>query len=333
MPPKKSKASTQRVPSVTAADISKEPAPAEPPFETKDSSVPSKRKANAKNKDDAPSKAPRRSARGAPQSQPDPVKLLQYLLSPASLDACRPKDEIEDLKTRGSHLRTYSASTFTPFEELICAVILSRPISHALGLRTIRTLFNKPYEFTTPKKIRSAGFEGVIKAVNEARTQHRQKTAEELVMLADAVVEHLGDGEDDVSLERVRKECGFEWEKEREMLKSHIKGLGKTGLDIFARRIQAQWPNPYPFADQRTLSGLQKLGLSESAEDLKKLLGDHWTEFDVQDLQGDEDEKKRRAFVRILERAVGVNLEGNADTVRAEAALSSEQQGTQRWSQ
>ncbi|KAI4127086.1 MAG: hypothetical protein LQ341_006821, partial [Variospora aurantia] len=263
-----------------------------------------------------------------------------YLLSPASLDACRPKNEIEDLKARGSHLRTYSASAFTPFEELICAVVLSRPISHALGLRTIRTLFNEPYEFTTPKKIRSAGFEGVIKAVNEARTQHRQKTAEELVMLADAVVEHLGDGEDDVNLERVRKECGFEWEKrirpsvgdqaltqqlqEREMLKSHIKGLGKTGLDIFARRIQAQWPNLYPFADQRTLSGLQKLGLPESAVGLKKFLDDHWNEFDVQDLEGDEDEKKRRAFVRVLERAVGVKLEGNADTVRAEAALSSE---------
>ncbi|KAL9016213.1 MAG: hypothetical protein Q9185_006442 [Variospora sp. 1 TL-2023] len=326
MPPKKSKASPEKVPSsVTAANVSKESAPAEPPYETKDSSVPSKRKANAKNKDDAPSlKAPRRSARGAPKSWPDPVKLLQYLLSPASLDACRPKNEIEDLKTRGSHLRTYSASAFTPFEELICAVILSRPISHALGLRTIRTLFNEPYEFTTPKKIRSAGFEGVIKAVNEAKTQHKQKTAEELVMLADALVEHLGDGEDDVSLERVRKECGFEWEKEREMLKSHIKGLGKTGLDIFARRIQAQWPNLYPFADQRTLSGLQKLGLPESAKGLQKFLDDHWNEFNVQDLEGDEDEKKRRAFVRVLERAVGVNLEGNADTVRAEAALSSE---------
>ncbi|KAI4091125.1 MAG: hypothetical protein LQ344_004353 [Seirophora lacunosa] len=323
MPPKKSKPTTQKVPSVTPADVSKEPAPAESPPETKDSSVPSKRKGNAKTKDN-PSKAPRRSARGAPQPQPDPVKLLQYLLSPASLDACRPKDETEDLKTRGGHLRTYSASTFTPFEELVCAVILSRPISHALGLRSIRTLFNEPYEFTTPKKIRSAGFDGVIKAVNEARTQHRQKTAEELILLADAVVEHLGDGEDDVHLERVRKECGFEWEKEREMLKSHVKGLGKTGLDIFARRIQAQWPNPYPFADQKTLSGLQKLGLPASAEDFRKLIEDHWTELDVKDLEGDEDEQKRRAFVRILERAVGVDLEGNADTVRAEAAPNSE---------
>lgn len=174
------------------------------------SAVPAKRKAETK---DAPSKAPRRSARGPSSAQPDPVKLINHLLSPASLDSCRPKDEIEDVQKRGKDLRTYSSSTFSPFEELICAVILSRPISHALGLRSIRALFNEPYNFTTPKKIRGAGFEPIRKALDEARTQHRQKTAEELVLLADAVAEHLGDGEEDVSLERVRRECGYDWPK------------------------------------------------------------------------------------------------------------------------
>lgn len=176
----------------------------------KASAVPSKRKANS---NDAPAKAPRRSGRGATQAQPDPVTLINHLLSPESLDSCRPKDEIEDVKNRGSGLRTYSSSTFSPFEELMCAVILSRPISHALGLRSIRTLLNDPYRFTTPKKIRDGGFESVIKAVNEARTQHRQKTAEELVILADAVVDHLGDGDEDVNLERVQRECDHDWEE------------------------------------------------------------------------------------------------------------------------
>ncbi|KAL9604771.1 MAG: hypothetical protein Q9219_000219 [cf. Caloplaca sp. 3 TL-2023] len=329
MPPKKSKdpanklntgAQTNQEPNapktsdkLTASENQSEPA--------KSSAAPSKRKADTK---DTPAKAPRRSARGAPQTQPDAVKLIKYLLSPASLNSCRPKDEIEDLKKRGDQLRTYSSSEFTPFEELVCAVILSRPISHALGLRSIRTLFNDPYNLISPKKIRDAGFDSAIKALNEARTQHRQKTAEELVMLADAVVDHLGDGEEDVTLEKVRRECGYEWAKEKEMLKKHIKGLGKTGLDIFARRIQAMWPSPYPFADQKTLSGLQKLGLPSTAEELKKLVDDHWSELDTKDLKGDEDEKKRRAFVRLLERAVGVDLEGSADAVRTEAAPSSD---------
>ncbi|KAL8953707.1 MAG: hypothetical protein Q9222_000452 [Ikaeria aurantiellina] len=315
MPPKKAvKPSKQPKEDESAESMPKTAANGENQSKT---TIPSKRKADTK---DTPAKAPRRSARGAPTTQLDPVKIINYLLSPASLDTCRPKDEIEDVKNRGSDLRTYSSSTFSPFEELICAVILSRPISHALGLRSIRTLFNDPHNYTTPKRIRDAGFEPIRKALDEARTQHRQKTAEELLILADAVVNHLGDGEEDVSLERVRKECDNDWEKEKEMLKKNVKGLGKTGLDIFARRIQAAWPDTYPFADQRTLSGLQKLGLPGTTEDLKKFLDEHWSELELKGFEGSEDEKKRKVFVQVLERAVGVDLEGNADTVRTEAA-------------
>ena len=173
---------------------------------TKDSKgpmVPSKRKAAIT---DEPSKAPRRSARGARQSSTDPVKILRFLLSPSSTDLCRPKDEVEDMKTRGNGIKTYCALNFTPFEELISAVILSRPIGHALGLRSIRTVFNDPWNFTTARALRDAGPEGRRKALDEARTQHRQKTAEELGLLADAFVERLGDNEDDVGMERVRRE-------------------------------------------------------------------------------------------------------------------------------
>ena len=174
------------------------------------STIPSKRKAKP---DNEPAKAPRRSARGASRTSVEPIKILRFLLSPASLELCRPQDEINDIKTRGADLRTYSSTAFNPFEELVCATVLSRPISHALGLRSIRTLFNDPYSFTTPKILREAGFEGRRKALDHAKTQHRQKTAEELGLLADAVTETLGDGEDDVSLERVRKVAGHNVEE------------------------------------------------------------------------------------------------------------------------
>lgn len=49
-------------------------------------------------------------------------------------------------------------------------------------------------------------------------------------------------------------------------------------------------------------------------------MDEHWTGLDLKDLDGDEDEKKWRAFVRVLERAVGVDLEGNADNVKVEVA-------------
>ena len=158
------------------------------------SSVPSKRKAKGPS---SPSKAPRRSARSAPKTPRRPLQILQFLLSPSSLPLTRPNDETSALSESDSKIRTYSESEFTPFEELMCAVILSRPISHALGVRSIRTLLNPPYAFSTPEKLKEAGFEGVRKALDEARTQHRQKTAEELVGLGEAVTGVIGEGDKD----------------------------------------------------------------------------------------------------------------------------------------
>ena len=160
----------------------------------KPSTVPSKRKAKAPS---SPSKAPRRSARSTPKTARNPIQILQFLLSSESLPLTRPKDELFVLSESDSKLRTYSDSDFTPFEELVCAVILSRPISHALGVRSIRTLLNQPYEYSTPEKLKEAGFEGVRKALDEAKTQHRQKTAEELVGLAEAVTGVIKEGKED----------------------------------------------------------------------------------------------------------------------------------------
>lgn len=326
MPPKKAQSKDRPVEKPTEAGASPQPV-ADPKTEALTSKSNNDAKADGtskKRKSTASSesnKAPRRSARSAAAAPVDGVKTLQFLLSPSSLDLCCPKEEIEELKTRGPKFSTYSTSEFSPFEELVCAVILSRPISHRLGLRSIRTIFNPPYELTTPKKIREAGNEGCRKALDEARTQHRQKTAEELVLLAEAVVSSLGHGDEDVSLERVREESGHDYEKEMEMLRRNVKGLGKTGLDIFGRRIQGVWLKFYPFVDQRTLAAVEKLGLPASAEKLRNLLEEKWEELDVEDIEAkDEAEKRRKAYVRILERAVGADLEGNIDSIKSQAA-------------
>ncbi|KAL9036964.1 MAG: hypothetical protein Q9214_005904 [Letrouitia sp. 1 TL-2023] len=322
MPPKKIQPKPKKSQEATTTDGSKSAAiqDAQSQNDSVSSGVPLKRQGPESN--NPPPKAPRRSARGAQTTATDPIQLTKFLLSPSSLDLCCPKDEIEDVRNRGPQLRTYTSSTFSPFEELTYAIILSRPISHALGLRSIRTIFNDPYHFTTPKTIREAGHEGVRKALDEARTQHRQKTAKELLLLANAVVDTLGDGdEEDVALEKVRKDGAHELEKEKEILRKSIKGLGNTGLDIFARRIQAQWSEAYPYADARTLSALSKIGLPNEVEPLTQMLDDNWGQLGVEDdVEGDMDTRKRKALVRLLERAVGLDLQGNADSARAEAS-------------
>ena len=302
---------------------------AEEPKESEPTSHGTKRKASN------PEVTPHKSARHAPHlrsksleattsklSSADQIMLLNFLLSPSSLPFARPKDETEDLKSRpngGAKTRTYAASPFTPFEEILNALILSRPIGHTLGLRSIRTLLNPPHNLMSPKLIRATGVDGVRQALDEARTQHRQKTAEQIVLLADAVTDTLGEDHFDVSLERVREECEHDKEKERAMLQKNIKGMGDVGLDIFGRRIQGLWREWYPFADQKTLDALKKLGLAEDTDDLKSMLEEHWKELIVDDVIGDGEERKRRVLVRVLERAVGAELEGSLDEMKAKA--------------
>ncbi|KAI7481195.1 hypothetical protein KC357_g3873 [Hortaea werneckii] len=278
-----------------------------------------RKKANAS---DDPAKAPRRSARGAPKAQPSKQQLLKFLLSEPASVLCRPDDETEDMKSHGD-IRTYSTSVLTPFEELTCAVILSRPISHRLGLRTIRTILNPPYNFTSAKAVQDAGNEKHIQAVWDARTQHKEKTAGEIGMIADVVLEKFtADGDKNgTQLERVRTECNKDVEKEREMLKSNIKGLGRTGLDIFFRRVQWQWEAGYPFVDGRSAQSLYKLGLPDEGEELHKLIEQHWEKLETKQLAGeDEKAKKRRALVIVLERATGADLEGKSEAVVEAAA-------------
>lgn len=127
--------------------------------------------------------------------------------------------------------------------------LISHVSSHALGLRAIRTLFNEPYNLNTPKAIKSAGKDGVWNALDKARTQHKGKTAEEIILCAENLEEHLANDGNDVDLQKLRSEAGQDAEKEKAALKTHIKGLAKTGINIFARRIQTKWTEFYPFID------------------------------------------------------------------------------------
>lgn len=271
---------------------------------------------------DEPQKSARRSARSANKSQPSQQQLLNFMLTKDAEELCRPEDESADIQSRGN-IKTYSGSVMSPFEELLCAVILSRPISHRLGLRSIRTILNDPYNFTTPKAIQVAGQEKCHQALFDARTQHKAKTAEQIKLIADVVQERFtakGDG-DGTQMQKLLDDAGGDVDKALDTLKASIKGLGGTGLNIFLRRVQWLWENGYPYVDDKTSLSLRKLGLSEEAEDLRKVMEQHWSKLGTKHIAGkDEAAKKRRAFVVILERAVGADLEGKVDDLIAAAA-------------
>lgn len=260
----------------------------------------------------------RKSGRGAPKDTASQEQILRYLLSDSAAALCRPEDETSDLEKGGSAFKAYSSSVLSPFEELVCALVLSRPISHRLGMRTIRTILNDPYNFTSPKSIIDAGKEKRHQALVDAKTQHKDKTAEQIGLIADVVSTKFGT---DNSLNEVREQGYRDWDSERDLLQTNIKGLGKTGLDIFYRRVQWLWEEAFPFIDDRTARGVDKLGLPKNADTLFKLLEEHWSKMDSGSLAGDDEAaKKRRAFVILCERATGADLEGKTDDVMRIAA-------------
>lgn len=325
MPPKNAQNKRKQEPDhdTTAKDAPKSGPKQE--TDTKSSSADAgSKKRKTPSKDEQPSKSARRSARSTTKTQPSQHQLLAYLLSADAEALCRPEDETNDIKTRGKDIRTYSSTVMSPFEELLCAVILSRPISHRLGLRSIRTVLNAPYSFTTPKAIQSAGQDKCHQALWDARTQHKAKTAEQIRHVADVVLEKFtaskGDP-DGTKLGKVLDDSGGDVDKALDTLKESIKGVGPTGLNIFLRRVQWLWEGGYPYVDDKTSLSLRKLGLPEEAEDLRKAVDKEWAKLEIKALAGkDEAQKKRRAFVVVLERAVGADLEGKTDEVVAAAA-------------
>ncbi|GAB7349271.1 hypothetical protein MBLNU459_g8419t1 [Dothideomycetes sp. NU459] len=281
-------------------------------------------KSSKKRKVDKPKiEGERKSGRSAPKTQPTQEKLLNYLLSDAAESLCRSQDEADDIETRGADIKTYASTALSPFEDLLCAVVLSRPISHRLGLRTIRTILNAPYTFTTPKAIIEAGDEKRHQALFDAKTQHKGKTAEQIGLIAEVVATKFGKDDTDTGLEKLRDEANKGWDSERDLLQANIKGLGKAGLDIFFRRVQWLWTEAFPFVDERTARGLDKLGLPKNPDQLVKTLDQHWAKLETQSLvKGDEKTKKRRAFVILCERATSADLEGKSEAL-LEAAVSS----------
>lgn len=276
----------------------------------------------------APKKDPRKGTR-APSGRnakatPSQQQLLTYLLSKEAEEFVRPEDEKEDIK-KSANLRTYTSSQLSPFEELMAAVILSRPISHKLGMRTIRTILNAPYGFSTPKALKDAGEAKILEAMDTARTQHRGKTANELVLLGDLILEKYtsADDKDGTQLKKVLAENDNDFNQALSSLRKEVKGLGANGESIFMRRTQwlPGWDDAYPYVDPKAEDALRKLELPRDREELQQLIKQHWSKLKTANIAGGDDAtKQKRAFSVVLERSIVADLEQRIDEVLKAAA-------------
>lgn len=238
---------------------------------------------------------------------------------------------------------SYPNSDLTAFQTLLCAILLSKPISHRLELRTIETLLNKPYYFRTVQDLLDAGNEGRRAALWEARTQHKEKTAVQLGNLAQGIDTLCADSKSrdardnlqpilDKALSEVSdKNNPFEVaEKVNDVLTKQVNGLGAGGVEIFLRRIQSQWPAVFPFADERVLSAAVKFdlikqqdvdkGREHATHELAKKVAEH-VGFPLEDAKKEDEEAEcgRWWFVRTLDVLIGLDIEKKLDEAAKQA--------------
>lgn len=225
-------------------------------------------------------------------------------LAPGGAAKTPPPEEAGKKDQGGDKILRYPQSNLTPFQNLVSACILSKPLSHRLGLRTIQTLLNPPFGLRTLKDLDEAGYEGRRKVMWEARTQHKEKTAGQLGNVVDGIRDLCGEKDDEKELDHLEglrdsiKGLATSKDVQDALVDklTTIKGIGPGVASIFLRRIQGDWEEVYPYADDRCLSSARAFGLiteKEGTEELAEKVG-----------KGD-----RRKFVRVLDTLIGIELE------------------------
>lgn len=150
----------------------------------------------------------------------------------------------------------------------------------------------------------------------EARTQHKEKTASQLGDVVDGIRDLCGEEDSDKQLDHLEglrhslKDLKSPGEVQKALVDklTTIKGIGPGVASIFLRRIQGDWEEVYPYADDRCLGSARKFGMigeKEGAVELADKVG-----------KGD-----RRNFVRVLDTLIGIELEKKTDEAIEQAGL------------
>jgi hypothetical protein len=174
------------------------------------------------------------------------------------------------------HGRTYAAEagidlsrgTPSPLFRLLClALLLSARIRADTAVQAARAVADAGWR--TPRAMRDATWEERTRVLNRSGyARYDERTSR---MLGDAATLLLAQYDGD--LRRLRERAGRDPDRERSLL-TEFPGIGDLGAAIFAREVQAVWPELDPFADDRALDVADALGLGRDVQDLRRLVDD-----------------------------------------------------------
>lgn len=141
-----------------------------------------------------------------------------------------------------------------------------------------------------------------LEVLHKAKTLHKDKTAMQLFGIAEACANDYGD---DASLSKLREEADKHADKEHDLIVGAFKGYGPKTVDIFFRRVQVEWEEVFPFADESTLESARQIGLNvKDAQELADL---------VKEATGADGKELREKYGRVVDVVVYLGLEGKTD--------------------
>lgn len=246
--------------------------------------------------------------------------ILKHLLLDATLESICPPEILEP--DRETDLR-YPHSDLSPFCCLISALLLSKPFSHRLGMRAIHQVFSAPYSFITPKAVLETGGDERWQALEDAHTLHKEKTSGQFRDLAQLIKDNYPEDYDNGDLGQFHKAAEGDVDKLSDQV-CQIKGFAVKTTALFFRRVQLQWEDLFPYADELALAAARDVGLQvKTANELLDLLQNH---------VGAEHkgEALRRSYVRPLDVLIGKKLDKDIDQVAKEITESSNGASTKK---
>ncbi len=181
------------------------------------------------------------------------------------------------------------------YQWLLVSLLFSARIGAGQAEKAARALFRKGWR--TAHRMAATEWEAKVRVLNRAGyARYDESTARYIGDATELLVtRYEGD------LRRLREAAKRDPAQERRLL-TQFKGVGAVGVDIFFREAQLAWDELYPFADAKALESASALGLGDSPEALAELV------------------ETRAELPRLLSGLVRVSLEGETESVLAEAA-------------
>ena len=149
-----------------------------------------------------------------------------------------------------------------------------------------------------------------MESLHRSKTLHKDKTAGQIIGIAEVCQSEFNG---DWSLNALREQASHDPAEERDLIVKSFKGYGPKTVEIFFRRVQVDWEEVYPFADDSTIKAAKEVGLQvEDAEGLKELVDAAIDEKD--------DKARRSAFGRVVDVLVYLGLEHKTEEVGSKIA-------------